>query len=1528
MWLLVIISAIVLCLFLVLTAKWKNKVVQPAVMEQYIASPVEPIESIIQDYNTNLESIQSLIAEQNNTIDTINRSTYRTDVVDQKIDDVRNEVSATGRSLSTKLLNLEGEMQGYAHRTYADATYAKVQDVDQRLSNYVAASTFNSRLDEASKYAETTFLSKDVARATYVDKNQVFQMNSDLSALNTKLNSLETGQNEVHEQIPLFATKSDLATYARYSDFSDVNTRLNSQMDRTNNLQTAINDVVAVQSRNNASVTNSIQDINTRIMGLDYEQQEIVNQLGNYLTADAITGLLQSSYAPLSSFNALDQEVDSVTSRVNTLDARTDNVERDLRFKDSSLCLTDGTDTTCMNHSDFEMLKAIMDRYYVDQEHDSTRLKELEARSSKSDTYIKLVEQELRDSKAERARLAQQQELDKQKIWNDAEEANRLLRNQLTSSIMQVKADSDSVSNQLRSQLVEEEKRLAGERKRLSALNDQLSSLQNTLSSVQVVDQEQSNTITYLKEVIETFEQQKKNLNETIRNQADDIFSLRKKNTEQETQLVYQESVIEKTTNELDACNVIKIKCTQEDYPKCDRERADKQLSIEQLERDLEREQSDHNVCKTSFAQLDVNYKALEKACAVKITQDQCDAQSRQSLRYTLRRIDPEESILTTNITVRNVSVYSEFMRLLATAQDAAVDAALVEANDVDRAKLMDYKFVSNRSNYEWILVDTNANDTNNDAELVRLRKEVEKNWNLSEENKTKYETCNMSLGEKESELGTCNTDLNICRNDKSAVEDERNTAIRNKCKDCNYTGIVKAYASVDDPGMPDDNTVKVFCYNSSDHLTSLERKQNASNNRDENISWMTVDPVHKPNWEAKVRSLRKQLELAGSAPQWVKFHGYPTGSATVGGRTTVQNIEECKRLCNDTPSCSMYTFNRETKACDLKQNIPIFEEPLVETFIADMSEVNTQRADVPYADNMMSNWIGEFKSNDRYNYQERSNLPPRDCVMKYTEGPCDPVTGKTTSTPTIVQSAARGGMPCDTKVIEKPCPVDCKYEESDWGPACPVGCSDEQVRQKKTITITSPARNGGLPCPTKLEDTRLCELPKCPKNCKLSDWSAWSECLADCGKGIKRRTKTILEYPMYGGEACPDEKDLVQTEQCDTGKSCDRDCKYSDWGSWGKCDAKCGNGKKTRTRTIISEAEGKGKPCSEADKTMTDDCLGPVSCPDDCETSEWTKWTDCSAPCGPGIQTRTRTITSDAFGKSCDKETYGEVSCELKKCPVNCTTGPWGAWGPCKGTCPAKGTQERTREKVIWEANEGVCNERLTDYQDCDNQCPVDCVSQWGPWGACDEGGSGKQRRKLEIITQAKNNGKACGDPVEERDCKDCVLKRVVLGPSNLNLLNRNTGAKCSQFCGGGVTMVRYDIEQPKTGEGKCVVPGGGGEVEEACNTLTCGWVSVFPDYDLGGNGYKYMQGPMEPEGRHFDMRDQGMNDVMKSFELSPYSSVTFYDDVGFTANPVPYTVTNTSKTESLRVNNVTDRGIRINAMSSLTISSLQTIM
>jgi len=212
-------------------------------------------------------------------------------------------------------------------------------------------------------------------------------------------------------------------------------------------------------------------------------------------------------------------------------------------------------------------------------------------------------------------------------------------------------------------------------------------------------------------------------------------------------------------------------------------------------------------------------------------------------------------------------------------------------------------------------------------------------------------------------------------------------------------------------------------------------------------------------------------------------------------------------------------------------------------------------------------------------------------------------------------------GNPIDgCEPIFDPNPGECKHEHAE----CNVNDSNKQCCP-------------GLICSDKgvPSDIGKCEyLTPTPVDCQVSEWS---ECSAECGGGS--RTRTILVEPQNGGAPCPP---LV--EECNT-DPCPIDCQ---WGPWSECSAECGGG--IQTRSIAVEAQYGGQECTgpSEQECNTQECKEVIDC-------VWSDWSECSAECGGGIQTRFILTPAQNGGKECTGST--EQECNTQECPIlGCT--------------------------------------------------------------------------------------------------------------------------------------------------------------------------------------------------------------------------------------------------------------------------------
>jgi len=109
------------------------------------------------------------------------------------------------------------------------------------------------------------------------------------------------------------------------------------------------------------------------------------------------------------------------------------------------------------------------------------------------------------------------------------------------------------------------------------------------------------------------------------------------------------------------------------------------------------------------------------------------------------------------------------------------------------------------------------------------------------------------------------------------------------------------------------------------------------------------------------------------------------------------------------------------------------------------------------------------------------------------------------------------------------------------------------------------------------------------------SDFSDWSECSADCGGGSQSRSKTCSNpAPANGGADC--DGDDSETQDCNT-DPCPVDGGWTDFSDWSECSAACNGGSQSRSRTCSNPAPANGGADCDGDDSETQDC-NPDPCP------------------------------------------------------------------------------------------------------------------------------------------------------------------------------------------------------------------------------------------------------------------------------------------------------------------------------------------
>jgi len=201
-------------------------------------------------------------------------------------------------------------------------------------------------------------------------------------------------------------------------------------------------------------------------------------------------------------------------------------------------------------------------------------------------------------------------------------------------------------------------------------------------------------------------------------------------------------------------------------------------------------------------------------------------------------------------------------------------------------------------------------------------------------------------------------------------------------------------------------------------------------------------------------------------------------------------------------------------------------------------------------------------------------------------------------------------------------------------------------------------------------------------RRCAVGHWSEWSHPPVTCGGAIVHRTRKIKTYPV-GDDAWVQCPNLKETKPCDgkAAEACPASCVRTDWSCWSPCTATCSGGTRARARALIKEAESGGS--CHGSLCETGPCNTQECPPEPCEWSSWSAFSDCSAACGWGEQTRSRHILKPARygGKPCEGAIVQKQACEDKPCPhLHCSWGDWGTWSHCiRDSNGCHKTRERT---------------------------------------------------------------------------------------------------------------------------------------------------------------------------------------------------------------------------------------------------------
>ncbi|XP_058131292.1 ADAMTS-like protein 4 isoform X2 [Dasypus novemcinctus] len=213
------------------------------------------------------------------------------------------------------------------------------------------------------------------------------------------------------------------------------------------------------------------------------------------------------------------------------------------------------------------------------------------------------------------------------------------------------------------------------------------------------------------------------------------------------------------------------------------------------------------------------------------------------------------------------------------------------------------------------------------------------------------------------------------------------------------------------------------------------------------------------------------------------------------------------------------------------------------------------------------------------------------------------------------------------------PCPP--YWEPGEWtscSRSCGPGTQHRQLRCRQEFggggSSVPLERCGHLPRP---DSTQPCQLRLC------GHWevrSPWSQCSAECGTGVQRRSVVCLGSGEARGagpaaaagtseQSCPPASRPPDMRACSRGPCELAWCWYT--GPWGECSTECGSGTQRRDVICVSKlgTEFNVTPLSNCSHLPRPPALQPCQgqgCQD-----RWfsTPWSPCSHSCQGGMQTR-----------------------------------------------------------------------------------------------------------------------------------------------------------------------------------------------------------------------------------------------------------------------------------------------------------------
>ncbi|XP_030052234.1 SCO-spondin [Microcaecilia unicolor] len=360
---------------------------------------------------------------------------------------------------------------------------------------------------------------------------------------------------------------------------------------------------------------------------------------------------------------------------------------------------------------------------------------------------------------------------------------------------------------------------------------------------------------------------------------------------------------------------------------------------------------------------------------------------------------------------------------------------------------------------------------------------------------------------------------------------------------------------------------------------------------------------------------------------------------------------------------------------------------------------------------------------------QNSSCVPPNQCLCYYQGELYEP--GDTAALDACNNcTCISGEMVCGTQ----PCAVDCSWSSWTLWSSCSRSCNVGTRRRYRSGT-NPPATFGGLDCVGPNVDIEFCSLQPCRS--PPGEWGAWSECSVPCGGGYKNRTRVSvvlrrIEFSTCNLHACAGEIPGVCSDgkvwmDCAHGPASCADLSTNNFNKTCQPGCYCSGGTVLLNNRCVPESDC---PCTEDGALYEPGEIIPRGCNNcsclsgrisncsqlPCDVngnwSEWTPWSQCSATCGIGLQSRYRFCTDpppSGSGKPCFGPDHENQPCNIQLCSRNGNWSEWGPWTGCSKTC-GEGVRTRIRscDNPAPLGDGDYCEGSGVNMEACHLECPV----------------------------------------------------------------------------------------------------------------------------------------------------------------------------------------------------------------------------